>query len=537
MGGTWSRRFARCACRAVGRVPRSRTESSSALLPDPSHPTGQAICVKGKAAPEIVYHPSRLLHPLQANGARRMPRTRGGNESPGTRPWTGRRAAHGGRGCRRAAGGGVQFELTLDVGDQRRRRLDPAADPCVRVPELRAATWSCAGGAGTSPRCTPSARRCPASTCPTSRTPAASCSGVTTPPSPDWPTRRAPSPRVARGAKLIVVDPRKAGLAAKADHWLRVRPGTDAALALSLTHVMIENGWYDADFVRDWTNAADVVDGETVWTCSRRHVRGVPAGAWPRRSQVCRLRTSSPRRGLFWEARPVAFYTWSGLEQHSGTTQTIRAIDVLYALTGSLDVPGGNVLFEAVPSNPIDGAEFSVRCSAPPAVGLEHRPLGPGPVRFVTGEDFYTRCPRGRITTLMSFGGNMVMAHADSARGREALRSLDFFVQADLFMTPTAELADIVLPGDDPVRVGGTEDRLRVQPGGAVARPAPPAARRAARRGPLGPADRVRPRDAAGPRRSTSGTATSRRPSAISSRRAGSPWRSCGPTRRECGCP
>jgi anaerobic selenocysteine-containing dehydrogenase len=50
----------------------------------------------------------------------------------------------------------------------------------------------------------------------------------------------------------------------------------------------------------------------------------------------------------------------------------------------------------------------------------------------------------------VSFGGNMVMAHADSARGREALRSLDFFVQADLFMTPTAELADIVLPVSTP---------------------------------------------------------------------------------------
>jgi anaerobic selenocysteine-containing dehydrogenase len=60
-----------------------------------------------------------------------------------------------------------------------------------------------------------------------------------------------------------VVDPRKAGLAAKADTWLRVRPGTDAALALSLTNVMIENGWYDADFATDWTNAADVVDGGT----------------------------------------------------------------------------------------------------------------------------------------------------------------------------------------------------------------------------------------------------------------------------------
>src|SRR6185312_17432877 len=53
-----------------------------------------------------------------------------------------------------------------------------------------------------------------------------------------------------RGAKLVVVDPRRAGLASKADHWLRVRPGTDAALALALTNEMIQNGWYDREFVR-----------------------------------------------------------------------------------------------------------------------------------------------------------------------------------------------------------------------------------------------------------------------------------------------
>jgi anaerobic selenocysteine-containing dehydrogenase len=150
-----------------------------------------------------------------------------------------------------------------------------------------------------------------------------------------------------------------------------------------------------------------------------------------------------------WEARPVAFYLWSGLEQHSGTTQTIRAIDVLYALTGSLDVPGGNVLFEAVPSNAIDGREF-LSDIRPPAVGLEHRPLGPARFEFITGEDFYTAALDRRIKTLVSFGGNLVMAHADSVRGRDALRSLDFFVQADLFMTPSAELADIVLPVTTP---------------------------------------------------------------------------------------
>ncbi|HWJ52478.1 MAG TPA: molybdopterin-dependent oxidoreductase, partial [Propionibacteriaceae bacterium] len=253
---------------------------------------------------------------------------------------------------------------------------------------------------------------------------------------------------VGRGAKLIVVDPRKAGLAGRADHWLRVRPGTDAALALSLTHVMIENGWYDTEFVRDWTNAADFIDGETVWDLLASRCAEFP----PERAEAI---TGVPAAEIvaaaktIWEARPVAFYTWSGLEQHSGTTQTIRAINVLYALTGCLDVPGGNVLFEAVPSNPVDGREF-LTAERPAAVGADRRPLGPARFEFVTGEDLYTAMHDRRITTLVGFGGNMVMAHADSLRGREALRRLDFFVQADLFMTPTAELADIVLPVTTP---------------------------------------------------------------------------------------
>ncbi|HET8985365.1 MAG TPA: molybdopterin dinucleotide binding domain-containing protein, partial [Trueperaceae bacterium] len=191
-----------------------------------------------------------------------------------------------------------------------------------------------------------------------------------------------------------------------------------------------------------------VVGGKRVWDllatqCAAfspevaEGITGVPAG-----DIVAAAKT-------LWEARPVAFYTWSGLEQHSGTTQTIRAINVMYALTGSLDVPGGNVLFEAVPSNPIDGMEL--RSDAlPPAVGVAQRPLGPARFGFVTGEDFYTAALDRRITTLVSFGGNMVMAHGDSRRGRDALRSLDFFVQADLFMTPTAQLADVVLPVTTP---------------------------------------------------------------------------------------
>ncbi len=116
----------------------------------------------------------------------------------------------------------------------------------------------------------------------------------------------------------------------------------------------------------------------------------------------------------------------------------------------SLDVKGGNVLFSAVRSNAVDGTEF-LAADRPATVGADRRPLGPARFGYVTGEDLYGAILDGRITTLVGFGGNPVMAHADSGRGRDALRRLDFFVQADLFMTPTAGLADIVLPVTTPL--------------------------------------------------------------------------------------
>lgn len=418
-----------------------------ALHADPSHPTGSALCVKGKAAPDIVYHPSRLRHPLR--------RTTGKDAAdPGWEQITWDEAldtvaermnAAAASDGPESVGFSSSSPSTSAISDavdwvQRLTRVFGSPNFCVYM-EL------CGWGRYLAPLYTFGA----------------SVPGVYLPDLDNagcilfWGynpsvSRLAHATSTAaalrRGARLVVVDPRKAGLASKAHHWLRVRPGTDAALALSLTHVMIENGWYDVDFVRDWTNAADEVECRTVWDllterCAEfrpdvaAEITGVPAA-----EIVAAART-------LWESRPVAFYTWSGLEQHSGTTQTMRAINVLYALTGSLDVAGGNVLFEAVPSNPIDGMEF-LTDARPPAVGLEKRPLGPARFEFVTGEDFYTAALDRRIKVLVSFGGNMVMAHGDSARGRDALRSLDFFAQADLFMTPTAELADIVLPVTTP---------------------------------------------------------------------------------------
>ncbi len=418
-----------------------------ALQPDPSHPTGRALCLKGKAAPEIVYHPGRLLHPLRRTNPKDA-------ADPGWEQITwdealgtvaerlqGIAASDGPE----AVGFGSSSPSTSAISDaidwvQRLIRAFGSPNFCVAM-EL------CGWGRYLAPLYTFGAS-VPGVYLPDLENAGCILFWGYNPSVARLAHATSTVAAVARGAKLVVIDPRKAGLAAKADHWLRVRPGTDGALALSMAHVMIEHGWYDADFVRDWTNAAEAVEGRTVWDllaarCAAyppevaAEITGVPADAI-----VATART-------LWEQRPVAFYTWSGLEQHNGATQTIRAIDVLYALTGSLDVPGGNVLFEAVPTNPIDGIEL-LSPTSPRAVGYEQRPLGTARYGFVTGEDFYTAALERRIRALVAFGGNMVMAHGDSARGRDALRNLDFFVQADLFMTPTAELADIVLPVTTP---------------------------------------------------------------------------------------
>jgi anaerobic selenocysteine-containing dehydrogenase len=307
-----------------------------------------------------------------------------------------------------------------------------------------------------------------------------------------------------RGAKLVTIDPRRAGLASGADHWLRVRPGTDAALAIAITGVLLERGFYDVDFVRRWTNAPLLVRADTGRLLRSEDVPGAAPGryvAWDAAAGAavtydpvtrrydgdearlaldgrytvgalqcrpvlaelanhCREWTPDAAAAVtgvpaaeiervaetLWRSRPVAFYTWSGLEQHSGTTQTIRAINVLYALLGSLDAPGGNVLFTPVPANRIDGVELLAPAQRAKAIGLGERPLGPARFEFTTGADFYAAALDGRARALVNFGSNLVMSHGDSARGRDALAALDFAVHADMFLSPTADLADIVLP-------------------------------------------------------------------------------------------
>ena len=145
----------------------------------------------------------------------------------------------------------------------------------------------------------------------------------------------------------------------------------------------------------------------------------------------------------------MSYYAWSGHEHHANVTQTARAMSLLYALTGSFDRPGGNVLFAAPPAAPIAGQELPAAQQMAPAVGLAERPLGPARWGFVATHDLYRAILEGTpypVRAVIGFGANMLLAHADGGHGREALEALDFYAHADLFMNPTAEMADVVLP-------------------------------------------------------------------------------------------
>ncbi|MEV5988562.1 molybdopterin-dependent oxidoreductase [Streptomyces sp. NPDC052051] len=246
---------------------------------------------------------------------------------------------------------------------------------------------------------------------------------------------------VSRGTRLIVIDPHRTGLAARADCWLPLRPGTDAALALGLLHVVIAEGLLDKEFIEQHTTGFEQLrDHVRDWDPRRvAAVTGVPA----------RLIVRAAR--LYGTAGSAAVELGTGTAQHASSFDTARAAILLSALCGNIDRPGGDVLWDP---QGIIGRRTMPMSEALPAdqaakrLGADrHRVLSmsgwahPSAVwRSVLDEDPYP------VRTMAVFGSNLLVAYPDSDRVRRALGALDFLCVTDLFLTPTAALADIVLP-------------------------------------------------------------------------------------------
>jgi anaerobic selenocysteine-containing dehydrogenase len=232
-----------------------------------------------------------------------------------------------------------------------------------------------------------------------------------------------------RGAHVVTIDVRRTEAAAQSDEVLILRPGTDAALALGMMHVLIGEGLYDREFVARHTVGFDALAA---------HVREYPP-AWA--AAVTGLDETAivglARR--YATTRP-AMILLGGSSMHKGVSgwQGARAVACLPALTGQLGIAGGGL----GPRHGSKGHGFGMR-----DISLgERRPAGdyvPNQMSRVT-EALET----GRVSALLLFGTDMLSSFADSARLEAALARQELIVSYDLFWNDTARrFADIVLPG------------------------------------------------------------------------------------------
>jgi anaerobic selenocysteine-containing dehydrogenase len=168
--------------------------------------------------------------------------------------------------------------------------------------------------------------------------------------------------------------------------------------------------------------------------------------------------------------RPVSMYMWNGLGQHTNATQTSRTIAALYALLGDYDRPGGNVTFPKLPTNDVGGKEFLPKEAAAIRIGRERKPLGPpASPGNCAAYDIFTAILDEQpypIKAFLAFGCNPVMSNADAGRARAALRKLEFGVGIDLFMTPTTELCDYVLPATSFLEMSNITTAFEHRPAG-----------------------------------------------------------------------
>lgn len=259
---------------------------------------------------------------------------------------------------------------------------------------------------------------------------------------PDGETRFNVREALDTNPKIIVVDPRETDLAKRAEVWLQLRPGTDDALALAMLNVIIGEELHDAPFVARWTHGFDAL---------RDHVRPfTPEWAEPITWVPAEKIRAAAR--LFARTRPAMLDWGCAIEHTPKCVQTIRAISMIPALTGNIDIPGAWVF-----GMKGTGRFPSLIENLTPEQNAKR--LGADRFKLLGGEG--ADLPAAHIPTLLQamregkpypvkaflvFGNNTLTTYANTKLVHESLMKLDFMVCADLFMTPTAELADIFLP-------------------------------------------------------------------------------------------
>ena len=264
---------------------------------------------------------------------------------------------------------------------------------------------------------------------------------------------------IERGAKLIVINPRRIDMCDYADLWLRPRPGTDVALLNAMARVIIDEGLADEGFVADRTEGFDewrqVVEKYDLAYAER--ITGVPAQDI---AEAARTYASPPFSGscLIWGM---------GITQHTNGTPNAHGVLNLALVAGQLGRPGSGV-------SPLRGQNNVQGCGDAgciPNAFPGYQTIGPDtvakfqeawsnhplpPEKGLVVTDMIDQMLKGRIKAMYVTGENPLLSEPDLHHAEKAFKSLEFLVVQDIFMHETAEVADVVLPATSFAEKDGT---------------------------------------------------------------------------------
>ncbi len=253
---------------------------------------------------------------------------------------------------------------------------------------------------------------------------------------------------VERGCRLIVVDPRDIGISRMADIHIKLRPGTNVAFAYGMAHIIIERGLFDEEFVRTRTEGFD-------------ELKAAMEPYTPQRvAQICNIdeRDLVAAALAYAQADRASIMYCLGVTEHSTGTAGVMALSNVAMICGNIGRPGCGV-------NPLRGqnnVQGACDMGAMPTDFTGYQKVANPEVVAKFEQAWGTSLPRtpglkatevfpaaieGRVKGLFVFGEDPVRTDPDTHHVIKALTSLDFLVVDDLFMTETAKLADVVLPG------------------------------------------------------------------------------------------
>jgi anaerobic selenocysteine-containing dehydrogenase len=407
------------------------------VAPDPESPFNRGrMCIKGPATPEMMYHASRLLVPLKRIGVRGSNRWEKVSWDTALGDIADRmdriREASGPEAIALGQGTGrhhymhtVRFANTLGTPNWYEPGLANCFIPRITVSRLTYGGFVVADYYGNVK---------PNTILFWGHNPLVS--------GPDgelsFPVKRA----LAAGSFGIAIDPRRSETAKRCKIWLPIRPGTDCALALAMIHVIIREGIYDKEFVEKWTIGFDKLK-EHVSSYSPQWAEEI---TWVPAQDII---AAAKRYAL---GKPSVLEWGVAIEQNPNSLQTVRALSLLRGLTGNIDIPGGDILgMEIIRPYPVMRNQLPEGMNAK-RIGCDQFKLLSGPRAAMPSAHIpglFKAMRTGNpysIRALLVFGGNPMLTVANTRDVYESLLKLDLLVVTDMFMTPTAVLADYILP-------------------------------------------------------------------------------------------